>query len=172
MMLYIVRSGQAVAPTGARTDAERPLTHDGAERMRDVAHALRLVGVLPDVILTSPLARAEETADILQRELGERTRLETCAALSPGHDAAEVMEELSRWRVTSAVIVGHEAQLAELISMLLTGTHGAAVSSRDGSVTCIECDGMPCTGRGTIAWHITPAIVRSLLGPRHSVYAA
>ena len=82
--LYLVRHAIAqVADPGMR-DADRRLTAQGRQRMRRAARGLRSLGIVPDMVLSSPLLRAAETAAILVRVLAPPLAVEVYPALAPG----------------------------------------------------------------------------------------
>src|SRR5215469_4808978 len=83
--LCLMRHGIAVMRTGIAglDDAKRPLTPDGRARMKAIARGLRAAGFVPSWIVTSPLVRAQQTAEIVAKVMGEAP-LELCDALAPG----------------------------------------------------------------------------------------
>ncbi len=84
MKLYIVRHAIAF-PHGTpdMPDDERPLTEEGIQKMRQAAAGLRSLEYVPELILTSPLIRARQTADILLEEFGKGIQLKALPALAP-----------------------------------------------------------------------------------------
>ena len=171
MMLYIVRHAQAVAAEKSGTDAERPLTQRGVAQMHRLGHALRLAGVSPSAVITSPLARAEESAGILMQELGEMIRLEVSGALSPGRNGAEALAAIPQRHVPSVMIVGHEPQLSEMVMLLVTGGYGSVMEPAEASVTCLECEGVPASGKCSMKWHLTPQVVDPLVAKQETYVA-
>ena len=84
MKIYLVRHAIAVAHgTAGIPEDDRELTAEGIEKMKKAAAGLRLLGILPDLILSSPLPRAHQTAEILLAALGAEIPLRTVPALSP-----------------------------------------------------------------------------------------
>ena len=96
MNLYLLRHGIAVPKDDSKiqSDEERPLTRKGAKRMRKAAKGLRALQIDFDRILTSPLPRARQTADIVADKLDLETRLEELPELAPG---TAVQELVSAW---------------------------------------------------------------------------
>ena len=74
LILYILR--HAEAEPEARTDAERPLTSKGRDQAKAVGRFCCEHEIYPALVLTSPLVRAEQTAKLVCKELGEKTKLE------------------------------------------------------------------------------------------------
>src|SRR5690606_6979608 len=93
MRLYLVRHGIAEDPSLQRPDSARALTAPGIERLRLQGRALRRAGFAVDVILSSPLVRAVQTAEILGQTLGIAPQEESL--LGPGCRVADVQEILS-----------------------------------------------------------------------------
>jgi len=161
MELCLVRHAIAVqrgAP-GYEDDGLRPLTERGRERMRQAAAGLRMV-FTPEVILTSPLLRAKETADILV-DAYHLPPARALAALASG-DHEEVLAELAEIDATAAMCVGHEPHISELLSYLLTGTEDfIAAPFRKGGAALLSCDEDSSEGAWTLEWMATPALLRA-----------
>jgi len=117
MKIYVMRHGPAedFAPSGS--DADRALTAPGRDRVRAVAKLLAAEDEAPRVILSSPLVRALQTAEIVAAECGI-DRVETTRDLAPGGDASAFVAALVRDRRKRAMIVGHEPDLSELVATL------------------------------------------------------
>jgi phosphohistidine phosphatase len=115
MRLYLVRHAKA-AP--GEPDELRELTPAGEERAREVAMKLAADGVRPDVILTSPLVRARQTADELGRALG--TPVEVDERLAPGA-TAEGLREAVAGRGQVVMAVGHQPDCGEIAAELTGG---------------------------------------------------
>jgi phosphohistidine phosphatase len=124
MRLYLVRHGLAgKAHHASRDDGLRPLTAAGVKRTRAVARRLKGMAVRFDAIVSSPLVRAQQTADILHAE-GLGRRPETSVHLAPGSDFRAFLRWLSRWRgqgQTRLALVGHMPDLGEWAEQLLLG---------------------------------------------------
>ena len=120
--LYLVRHGIAVERgTPDVPDDERPLTPTGAKRMRQIARGLRRLGIQPDRIVTSPLPRALETAEIVAEALGMAVRLETGDELGADRDAPAIRDWVLTRTEDRLMIVGHNPGLSQLLGLLVTG---------------------------------------------------
>jgi len=121
--LYVLRHGIAV-PHGTPdvAEEERPLTSKGEKRTRQVARGLRRLGVKPERIITSPLPRALETAEIVADVLGMSDRLEASDALHADRGAPAIRDWLFGRTEDRLMIVGHNPRLSELLGLLVTGT--------------------------------------------------
>jgi phosphohistidine phosphatase len=123
MMLYILRHAEAEYEDDQGGDEGRRLTQRGRERTRDAAVGMRSIGLKSDAILTSPLARAAETADAVAAAYANAPPPQVLPALSAGVAPAEAIAALSPFaRYENVLVVGHEPQLSGLVSMLLTGS--------------------------------------------------
>jgi len=121
--LYFIRHGLAGVSRPSPDDASRPLTRAGVRRTRDVARRLFKTGLRLDALLTSPLVRAEQTAEILVR-VGLAPRPESYAPLAPGGEVEAFLTWLIRWRRTHKRrlgLVGHMPDLGAWAEVLLCG---------------------------------------------------
>jgi len=160
--LYLVRHAIA-AERGPEwpDDSKRPLTQRGIDRFRECVEGLRSFDVELDVILTSPLVRARQTAECLAAGLAGKPPVRTVAALAPGHGCAESMEAAAKdARGASRVaLVGHEPDLGELAAWLL-GTK-RPIPFKKGGVCRIDLDSLSAR-HGTLVWHMPPRALRKL----------
>ena len=167
MELLVVRHAIAedreeYAATG-RDDASRPLTAGGARKMRRGARGLRELVPTIDVLVTSPLTRASETAEIIRREYG-LDGIETASALTPSTLPDEVVGWLSKFDGGVVAIVGHEPQLGRLLTYFLTGTDRSAVELKKGAACLIAFAERPEVGKGRLVWAVPPRTLRDLAG--------
>ena len=110
--LYVLRHGIAVDPgSSGLPDDARQLTQKGINRMRQIAAALATLDLELDAIVTSPLIRARQTAEIVADALGLRGRLETSNVLQTGSDAATIERWLRQRAEARLMIVGHNPTL-------------------------------------------------------------
>ena len=118
--LYLIRHGIAEAQGEAwPDDAKRPLTDDGIARLRKIARGLARLDVSIDVMLTSPLIRARQTAELIATGLDPRPHVTTIDSLAPGGTFAAVLADLEKQAKRSGVaLVGHEPGIGELAARL------------------------------------------------------
>ncbi len=130
MYLYLIRHGIAVdldtiAPDSTLTDELRPLTREGRNKFKQVAEKLQISGLKFDLIITSPLLRAKQTADLLiDRQLG--SQIEVSPHLAPtGNLPAWLTDWEQRSRDSLAIsklaLVGHEPNLSQWAELLIFG---------------------------------------------------
>ncbi len=104
----------------APADFRRPLTVQGAQRVKRAARGLVAVEASPRVILTSPARRATQSAKIIAKELSiAGGNVVSSDALAPGGETAALMRELERLSPKSVLLVGHRLELETLVSSLL-----------------------------------------------------
>jgi len=154
--LYLLRHAVAERGTGV-PDLERELTPAGLDSTERAAATLVQRGLRFDGGLTSPARRAERTAEIYWRHLGNG-ELQASAALAPGAepeevlaaviDAARAEAALARW-----LLVGHMPDLAELVSFLAPGR---GVSFAPGGLARVDFAGKPRRARGKLIWIYRP----------------
>jgi phosphohistidine phosphatase len=116
--VYLVRHAEAVPEDHAIRDDDRWLTARGREAARGLARLLREQHVEPDAVLSSPLPRAMQTAELLADGLDYLGVVEALPQLRPGAHPRKAAEELAT-RGMSVVVVGHEPQISSLAAFLL-----------------------------------------------------
>jgi len=168
VVLYLVRHGIAFDAAPGMRDFDRELTPQGARRITRAAHGLRRLGVRPDAVLASPLPRAVQTAERLQKVLCPNTAVEIYNALAPGHGPVDTMRGLSAVRGASAVmLVGHQPDMGELAGYLLS--HGGTsvwFEFKKGAVAAIEVSALPPRSPGILRWFMTSRHLRAIASPR------
>ena len=152
--LYFLRHGQA----GSRhkwqgDDSVRPLTARGKQRMKREAAAIRTMDLRLDLILTSPLARARKTAEIVAKALGLGARLVTDPRLAPGFGPGQLRALLAKHRnVAALMLVGHEPDFSRTISHLIGG---GRLDVKKGALALVELADRTSL-RGRLVWLIPP----------------
>lgn len=160
--LYLVRHAIA-ADRGDEypDDTERPLTRKGRSRMRLVVAGLRALDPAIEVVLTSPLARALQTAELLIAGLKGAPTLAVCPVLAPGHTPALVAEALgAHGEAASVALVGHEPDLGVLAAWLIGARE--PLTFRKGGVARIDTATLPPSRNGRLIWLATPGMLRAL----------
>jgi phosphohistidine phosphatase len=160
--LYLVRHAPAAERgPGWPEDEARPLTSDGAAKFRKAVEGLAAIGVHIDLVLTSPLVRCRQTAEILADGIPGRPRIQPLEALAPGGGHAAVITEAARVAKRPRVaLVGHEPDIGQLASKLLGMRR--ALEFRKGAVCRIDVDGLPPSGPGRLLWFATPRMLRRM----------
>jgi phosphohistidine phosphatase len=155
MDLYIIRHG--IAADIAPSDRERPLTPPGKEQMRQMAAWLTKQGAVPRRIISSPLVRAVQTAEILRDGIGLADDDMTISnVMAPGADPEKLCELLQKTSAESVAIVGHAPDVQVYTSFFAGGgwlTFGRA------NVACLEINGPICAEHGVLRWFISPRML-------------
>jgi len=160
--LYVIRHAIA-AERGEQypDDSKRPLTPRGMAKFKKVARGLVALDVEIDLILTSPLVRARQTADILAGELRPAAKIVETPALAPGASFQDLSAELGNHaRHTAIALVGHEPGIGEVAARLM-GFKGS-FEFRKGAVCRIDVDTLPPSGPGQLRWFASPKILSAL----------
>ena len=160
--LYFVRHGLAEERGDAwPDDTKRPLSGEGMSRMRKGARGLAHFGVSIEVVLTSPLVRARQTAEILAGEIEPRPSLVNVDSLAPDGSYAAVMADLEKHaRKTRIALVGHEPMIGELAARLIGSRH--PIEFKKGSVCRVDVEDLPPAGPGDLRWMLIPKMLRAL----------
>jgi phosphohistidine phosphatase len=163
MLLLLVRHAHAGDRDSAQwpDDTLRPLTDKGRKTQAKVTKALGQLGLLPELILTSPWLRAAQTAEILQQGLALPSPPAPCLALAADPDLNALSAALGPPRGEKAVValVGHSPWMEELVGLLLTGAaHGLAVDFPKSGVVGIAADRIGPRA-GTLRFLLRPKMV-------------
>lgn len=166
MRLLLIRHAIAedrdeFAATG-QDDALRPLTREGRFKMRRNAAGLKRSVSQVDLLATSPLLRAVETAEILAKawRTGEPEVADVLAGDGPHQAFYEWL--VARAGHETVACVGHEPHLGGLASWLLSGSTRSFVALRKGGAALIEFGELVAPGSGTLLWAIPPAELRRM----------
>jgi phosphohistidine phosphatase len=162
--LYLVRHAIA-AERGEEwpDDNKRPLTERGISRFKEGVAGLRWLDVTLDEVITSPLVRAKQTADLLAGGLPGKPVVRVLNALAPGHAPLAVMTQLAKLaRRTRIAIVGHEPGLGELAAHLIGASR--PLPFRKGGVCRIDIESLTTKRAGSLIWLVTPKMLRTLGG--------
>ena len=151
MILYFLRHGKAGSPR-ERDDDARELTRGGVEALRSAAPLWRRLNLRPDVVLSSPLPRALQTAEMFCQAIGGTPV--TDDRLRPGASWGDLARAMAAHADARRVMfVGHEPDLSSAVCEL---TGAASVRMRKGGLACIEFYGIPEPGGGEVAWLLDP----------------
>jgi phosphohistidine phosphatase len=174
MQLLVIRHARAESvkefARNNPNDDLRPLTEDGRDRMRTGASGLHRLIEEIDVLASSPLVRARQTAEIVAAEFGVPEIIEI-EQLRPGSypDAfAEWLEGAGA--LETIAIVGHDTHLSELVSWLMTGNAEPIVEIKKGAAVMLELRSSRDAGErsATLLWSLTPRQLRMIGRSAHS----
>jgi phosphohistidine phosphatase len=169
MKLLIIRHAIATSRSAADlSDDERPLTRRGRRRFRKAADGLARIVGRPDALLTSPLRRAVETAEIAANAWGRIEPVEEPALAGSELDAmlsavTARARESGDAEDATVVVIGHEPSVSALVARLIGGTRAERLEFRKGGAALVELPGDPAEG-GRLIWYLSPRVLRTLGG--------
>ncbi|MBV8425243.1 MAG: phosphohistidine phosphatase SixA [Candidatus Eremiobacteraeota bacterium] len=157
MRLYFLRHGQA----GERDDwhgddFDRPLTTDGIKRMEREADTMAELDLELDAIVTSPLVRARQTAEIVAKRLKLRKTLVEDGDLGLEFDVSRLQRIVEKFPKANAImLVGHDPTMSRTIGQLIGG---ARIDFKKGALACVDLtnDSAPA---GELVWLIPPRVL-------------
>lgn len=162
MDLLVIRHAIAADPADYPDDSVRPLTSEGKKKMRQGADGLRSLVPAVDVLATSPLTRAVETAEIVSKVYDDLA-LVTVPALAPGQPAAAVAQWLDQQRHHNVVaVVGHEPGLSRMASWFLSGSERGFIELKKGAACLLSFAGPIGAAGATLVWALAPSQLREL----------
>jgi phosphohistidine phosphatase len=161
MFLYFLRHASAgqrlISP---KKDEKRGLDKDGIEQCGYIGRALASLGVQVEVIVSSPLKRATQTAALVGNEMGHEGKLTIENGLRPQANFADFQKMLGKYaRQDSVLLVGHNPNLGEFLGRVISDSGcEAVVDLKKGAVAKVEMR----RNTGSLSWCITPRILRTL----------
>ncbi len=160
MILYLMRHANAGVPRDNPVqDDKRALIKEGKEQCVLMARMMSAINVQVDVIVSSPLKRALQTAQFVGTELGYESKVEVSPALSVGASYEAFQDLIAKYADRDGVLmVGHNPNLFKFLGRLITGNGGAGVRMRKGSVARVDMSKHP----PLLQWLIDPRIARQI----------
>jgi phosphohistidine phosphatase len=161
MIIYFLRHASAGEHLlNPRKDEKRALDKEGIEQCGYIGRALAAMDVQVDIIVSSPLKRATQTASLVGNEMGYEGKLQIEAGLKPGATLADFRRMLSKYSSQeSLMVVGHNPNLSQFLGSIIGEPDcEASVELKKGAVARID---MRRTS-GTLQWCLTPKALRSL----------
>lgn len=156
MEVYLLRHGIAEDRSATGRDFDRRLTDEGKEKLRKVLKRAAKDGVEISLILSSPLVRAMETAQIAADELKYNSEIVRTDGLTPDSSPQDVWKEIRAHRDEPAVLLaGHEPLFSATVAYLL-GSSRAMVEFRKGALVRIDFASVGAEPRGVLQWMLTP----------------
>jgi phosphohistidine phosphatase len=166
MRLYIVRHAIA-SPHGTPgvKDDDRALTKEGIQKMREIAAGLRASGCVPEALLSSPLLRARQTAELLLEIYGKGIEFKTTPSLAPSGNREDLYREIALYgkKLNSLMIVGHQPSLGEIAGEIAWGSPDHYVELKKGGTCAIDLESVRGTPKGKLVALLTPSILRKIV---------
>jgi phosphohistidine phosphatase len=162
MIVYFLRHASAGQPkSNAAQDAKRPLDKEGIEQCGYIGRTLAAMDTQVDVVLSSPLKRATQTASLVANEIGYESKVIFSPQLAGEAAFAAFRPLLDKYANQEAImLVGHNPSLSQFVSLLVSGgASDKAVYLRKGTVARVEWD---TRKSASLQWCLTPKLVRSI----------
>jgi len=163
MDIYFLRHASAGQYDPAGNDDKRPIDKTGEQQSHDVGRALSALELKLDVVISSPLTRAMQTAEIAASELGHKGKIVIDEALRPEANYEQFEELLARHGKEKAImVVGHNPSMTDFLNQMLAGSDSAEfIDFKKGAVAKVEKDGSEAA---VLKWYMTPKLVRAIQG--------
>jgi phosphohistidine phosphatase len=160
MYLYLMRHASAgLHRENPLLDEKRSLVREGKEQCVLMARVMAALKVQVDVIVSSPLKRALQTAQFVGTELGYEAKVEISPALAPDADYDDFLDMLAGYSDLDGVLaVGHNPNVFQFLGRLITSNGGAAIRMRKGSVARVDLDRHP----PLLQWLVDPRSARAI----------
>ena len=161
MNIYFLRHASAGShKANLAADERRPLDADGIQQCAVIGHALAALQVKLDTVISSPLKRAQQTAELVAREIGYEDRIEFSDALRPEANYRAFEQLLQSYaKKDEIMVVGHNPTLSEFLSLLISGgASHTAVELKKGAVAKVPVDG----NSSSLQWCFTPKAARAI----------
>lgn len=160
MNLYILRHASAgTRRENPLLDVKRPLDREGKQQCLLVGSLLNSLNVQFDLIASSPLKRALQTASLVGTEVGYDTKIQVAEALSPSAPVASFQEFVAGLaKYDNVLIVGHNPNLPQFLGSLIASPGRANIRMRKGAIARVDYTRRP----GTLNWLVDPRILRGV----------
>jgi phosphohistidine phosphatase len=160
MNLYILRHASAgTRRANPLLDVKRPLDKEGKQQCILVGSYLNALNVQFDLIASSPLKRALQTASLVGTELAYDAKIQVSEALAPGASVAAFQEFVAGLaKYENVLIVGHSPNLAHFLGSLIVSPGRANIRLRKGAIARVDCTRRP----GILNWLVDPRILRGV----------
>jgi phosphohistidine phosphatase len=154
VQIYLLRHGIAENST---PDSERALTSEGRDKLRRVLARARGADVAPSLILSSPLRRALETAEIAAEVLGYHGKVVKIRALVPDASPYETWEEISQRSGESGILLASHEPLMSSLAAFLLASPALVVDFKKAGLMRVDCERIGPQPKGVLKWMLTPA---------------
>ena len=164
MNIHLLRHGTAAALAQENNfrDEQRALTTEGIAKIRQAAQGLKRLQVTFDVIVSSPLVRARQTAEIVAEAMKFRQPLDEWVELVPEGSADAALRRLEDFReCRSVLLVGHQPSIGCIASYLIFGDARVSLSFKKGAVFCVQANDPP-PWAGELLWALPSRMLRQI----------
>ncbi len=163
MEVILIRHAKAENrdPSAWPDDDLRPLTAEGRAAQRAAARAMKKIGIKFGFLVTSPLLRATETADIVAGVYRWPEPPQVAQELGHGYAVDAVVKLLAKFPPDASVtLVGHEPDFSNLAAALISRSGDVSITLKKSGVLGIEFEGQAAAGKGTLLFHLKPSHLR------------
>ncbi len=164
LKLYVLRHGQAGAHIDdSAKDAMRPLTAAGRKEIGEIAKSLKTLDVTFDLIASSPMKRALETATIVADKLKETKRLEQWDELKATSDPGALYERVSALKGKMRILlVGHDPHLSGIVGEIISGKSNVHLVLKKGGMVKVNVGELRPKVSGELVWLLTPKLMKKM----------
>lgn len=162
--LYFLRHAIAGQHEAPEIDDEKALTESGIKKMEKAAEGIATIVKSFDVILSSPLKRAAQTATIVARAVGYKEKIEYSDLLRPGAQIGSLMSSFAKYgnnAKESILLVGHEPDMSKMIASLI-GTSPDSIEFKKSAFCNIEVTSFTARAKGKLVWLLQPKLLRMM----------
>lgn len=160
MNLYVLRHASAgTRRENPLIDVKRPLDKEGKQQCMLVGSYLNALKVQFDLIASSPLKRALQTASLVGTETGYDAKIQVTEALSPGATVSAFQQYVAGLgRYENVLIVGHNPNLPLFLGSLFASSGRSSIRMRKGAIARVDLTRRP----GALNWLVDPRILRGV----------
>ena len=164
MDLLIVRHAIAVdhGDPGYPRDDDRPLTPEGIHKFRLAARGIKELAAKPDRVVSSPLVRARQTAEILRDAIAPSMEITFTPHLINGANFGDLVAFVTGLNAGTVALVGHNPHPSEFTAYLVGGKGAASILFKKGAAALVSFPDAPAPGRGTLEWLVQPGALRDI----------
>lgn len=158
MEIYLLRHAIAEERSASGRDGDRQLTDEGRQKLRKVMKRAAGAGVEPSLILSSPLIRAVQTAEIAAEVLHYAGKIVKVDSLTPDSSPRDVWEEIRTRKDEPAILLAGHEPLYSATTAYLLGSTRSMVDFRKAGLVRIDVQGFGATPGGVLQWMLTPKL--------------
>lgn len=164
MDVFFLRHGEAGNRVAIPSkDVERALTESGKEEIEEIAESFERMDLEFNKIVSSPLARARETAEIVANAQKKSGKVELWDELRPEGNRLDLYRKLSRLRQDADVLlVGHEPYLSNVIGEIISGSLASKIKIKKGGLARVQITSFAPKPTGDLWWLLTPRQLKKM----------
>lgn len=163
MDLLILRHGDAGRSSLSPGDSKRSLTSEGRQEVVDLSNGILSLKIKLDGVLTSPLLRAKQTAEIVAKSLKYKGEIKELDSLKPEGNRLEFYSALSKLKQDSTIlVVGHEPYLSEMIGEAISQS-GCRINLKKAGMAKIRVTSTLPKIKGELRWLLTPKHLKKIV---------